>query len=94
MSLGVVSLNNATTQNQFAAAATLNCEGSDRQTIIVTNAAVIARVTLRTGPTRVTGASGELFFPPGYYDRTFLLDRIEFKSAAPGAPAQVTIHAE
>lgn len=93
---GLAALNNITTANAYGAAnTTLNCEGSHRQTFLITGAAVFIRIWQRFSPGQRAGGPGvELFMPPGFYDRTWALDRIEVRSAVSGKPAQITIHAD
>lgn len=88
-------LNNITTGNEYTSASELTCEGSNNQTIIILNAAVYLQYALRT--IGLTGRSPsweeEQFLPPGYYTWTRKMERIKFKSAAKGQPAQVTVNA-
>jgi hypothetical protein len=96
---GIAALNNVTTANAYAptsgGGATLFCEGSTRQFFAITGAAVYVRILQRFTPGLRAGGPGvELFIPPGYYDRQWLIDRMEFKSAVANTPAQVTAHAD
>jgi hypothetical protein len=90
----IAALNNVTTPSAYGPTASLFCEGSNRQFLSITGAAVYLRLWQRFGSGRAGGPGVEVFMPPGYYDRTWALDKIEVRSAVAGKPAQVTIHAD
>lgn len=92
---GLAALNNVTTGDAYSRANTLECEGSHRQFIAVTGASIYLRIWQRfKGSIRAGGPGVEIFLPPGYYDRSWQIDRLEVRSAVTGVPAQVTIHAD
>lgn len=94
-STGLAALNNVTTADRYGPTTTLTCQGSGRQFIAITGAAVYLRILQRFQTGVIAGGPGiEIFMPPGYYDRTWAIDQIEIRSAVAGVPAQVTIHAD
>lgn len=82
--------NNVATQDDFAQATTLECDGSIRFNLTVTGAAVYLRTWSGTGG---SGQRPDLFLPPGFHTRGWPTSRIAVRSAVAGTPAQVTIEA-
>lgn len=81
-------LNNVTTADAYTTANTLNCPGSVRLNIDVTNAAVYYQLGTLVGG---VNWDAETFMTPSFrgLDRKF--DAIRVRSAKAGAPAQVTL---
>lgn len=85
-----VALNNATTTDRYTDAATVRAPGSGRLTMHVRNAAIYYQIG--------SGFEGtlwrdEVFLPPGTFSGDREFDAVRVRSAAAGAPAQVTIDA-
>lgn len=84
------SLNNATTADAYAPAATLSCPSTTRLLVHVRNAAVQYQLGLGK-PASVW--QDEVFMPPGSAGLIRSCDAIRVRSAAKGKPAQVSIDA-
>ncbi len=86
--------NNATSADAYSAANTLECPSTVRFVLQVNNAAIYLQ---RSGALGVA-PGGETFMPevlfvPGIYPFNRRTNRLRWRSAAAGVPAQVTIEA-
>lgn len=86
-------LNNVTTQNNYAQATTLSCPQSVRFNLHVFNAGIYFRIGNAPGVNPGSQATPEIFRAPGLYSMDRHLDQIELRSAVSGTPAQVTVDA-
>lgn len=85
-----VALNNVTTADGYTDAVTLRAPGSARLTLHVRNAAIYYQ--LGAGVAGVLWRE-EVFAPPGTHGLDRVFDVVRVRSAAAGAPAQVTVDA-